>query len=179
MDWKTERLTEQHDCRRFRCGKHALDSFLKRHALENDRRGLGNTYVAVAEETGRVLGYVTLCSNSVHFEHVPTEGLPHYPIPAILIARLAVERSARGMGVGSDLMSMALRLAVEIADRLGVFAVTVDAMTDDAKAFYRKRFGFTELLDDPHHLFVTVADLRASGIEEPLRERLDEPDDVT
>ena len=179
MDWKTERLTERHDCRRFRCGKHALDSFLKRHALENDRRGLGNTYVAVAEETGRVLGYVTLCSSSVHFEHLPTEDLPHYPIPAILIARLAVERSAQGMGVGSGLMLMALRLAVEVADRSGVFAVTVDAVTDDAKAFYQRRFGFTELLDNPRHLFVTLADLRASGIEGLLHERLAGRDDAT
>jgi hypothetical protein len=61
-------------------------------------------------------------------------------------------------------MLMALRLAVQIADRLGVFAVTVDAMGDEAKAFYQNRFGFIELLDDPHHLFVTIADLRASGI---------------
>lgn len=166
MDWRIERLSGEHECRRFRCGEHTLDSFLRRHALENDRCGLGNTYVAVAEETGRVLGYVTLCSNSIHFGHVPHEGLPHYPIPAILIARLAVDRSAQGMGVGTGLMLMALRLSVEVADRLGVFAVTVDALTDDAKAFYQKRFGFTELMDDPHHLFATIADLRASGIEE-------------
>ena len=120
--------------------------------------------MAIAGEADQVLGYVTLCSNSVHFENVPTENMPHYPIPAILIARLAVAKFAQGMGVGTDLMLMALRLAVEIADRIGVFAVTVDAMNEDAKAFYQKRFGFTELLDDPHHLFVTVPDLRASGI---------------
>jgi GNAT superfamily N-acetyltransferase len=164
MDWKIDRLNEKHDCRNFRCGEHILDNFLIRHALENDRRGLGSTYVAVIEETCQVIGYVTLCSNSVHFENVPTEDLPRYPIPAILIARLAVANSAQGIGVGTGLMLMALRLAVEIADRLGVFAVTVDVMSEDAKAFYQKRFGFTKLLDDPHHLFVTVADLRASGI---------------
>jgi GNAT superfamily N-acetyltransferase len=164
MDWKIERLTEKHDCRKFRCGEHILDNFLIRHALENDRRGLGSTYVAVIEDTCQVIGYVTLCSNAVHFEDVPTEDLPRYPIPAILIARLAVAKSAQGMGVGTGLMLMALRLAVEIADRLGVYVVTVDAMGDEAKAFYQKGFGFTELLDDPHHLFVTVADLRASGI---------------
>lgn len=135
-----------------------------RHALENDRRGLGSAYVAVIEDTCQLIGHVTLCSNSVHFKNVPTEDLPRYPIPAILIARLAVAKSAQGMGVGTGLMLMALRLAVEIADRLGVFAVTVDPMGDAAKAFYQKRFGFTELLDDPHHLFVGVADLWSSGI---------------
>lgn len=163
-DLKIERLTERHDCRKFRCGEHILDNFLIRHALENDRRGLGSTYVAVAEGTNQVLGYVTLCSNSVHFENVPTEDLPPYPIPAVLIARLAVDRSGQRMGVGSGLMLMALRLAVDISDRVGVFAVTVDAMSEEAKAFYQRRFGFAELLDDPRHLFVTVADLRASGI---------------
>ncbi|MEW6669866.1 MAG: GNAT family N-acetyltransferase [Thermodesulfobacteriota bacterium] len=141
-----------------------MDSFLIRHALENDRRGLGSTYVAVAEGTNQILGYVTLCSNSVHFENVPTKDLPHYPIPAVLIARLAVHRSSQRMGVGTGLMLMALRLAVEVSDRLGVFAVTVEAMNEEAKTFYQKRFGFTELLDDPHHLFVTVADLQASGL---------------
>lgn len=164
MTWKIERLTDKHDCRKFRCGEHTLDNFLIRHALKNDRRGLGRTYVALAGESERVLGYVTLCSNSVHFENVPAEELPHYPIPAILIARLAVAKSAQGIGLGTDLMLMGLHLAVKVAERIGVFAVTVDAMNEDAKAFYQKRFGFTELLDDPHHLFVTVADLRASGI---------------
>jgi GNAT superfamily N-acetyltransferase len=163
-NWKIERLSEKHDCRNFRCGEHVLDNFLMRHALGNDRRGLGSTYVAVAEGINQVLGYVTLSANSVHFENVPTEHLPHYPIPAVLIARLAVDKSAQRMGVGTGLMLAALRLALEISDRLGVFAVTVDALSEEAKAFYQKRFGFTELLDDPHHLFVTVADLRASGI---------------
>lgn len=166
MNWKIERLDEKHDCRKFRCGEHILDNFLIRHALVNDRRGLGRTYVAIAVGADQVIGYVTLCSNSVHFENIPTEKMPQYPIPSILIARLAVAKSAQGIGVGTGLMLMALRLAVEIADRMGVFAVTVDAMSENAKAFYQKRFGFTELLDDPHHLFVTVADLRASGIEE-------------
>jgi len=91
--------------------------------------------VAVAGGTNYVLGYVTLSANSVHFENVPTEDLPHYPIPAVLIARLAVDRSAQGMGVGTGLMLTALRLAVDISDRVGVFAVTVDAMNEEAKAF--------------------------------------------
>jgi GNAT superfamily N-acetyltransferase len=163
-DWKIERLTEKHDCREFRCGEHVLDNFLIRHALANDRRGLGSAYAAVADGTNQVLGYVTLCSNSMHFEHAPTKDLPHYPIPTVLIARLAVDKSSHRMGIGTGLMLMALRLAVEISDRLGVFAVTVEALSEEAKTFYQKRFGFTELLDDPHHLFATIADLRASGI---------------
>ena len=113
-----------------------------------------------------------MCSGMVHPELVANAfakgadgvNLPPYPIPVILIARLAVTRRSQGMGVGSDLMLAASGLALDIAGRLGVYAVTVFAMSANAKAFYQKRFGFTELLDNLHHLFVTIADLRASGI---------------
>lgn len=164
MRWRIERLSAAHDCRGFRCGRHRLDNFLARHALTNDRRGLGRTYVAAVEGSRRVVGYITLCSSAVDFEHLPERDLPRYPIPAILVARLAVSADVQGRSVGTDLMLMALDLAVAIADRLGVFAVAVEALDAEATRFYRERFGFTALLDDPRHLYVTVADLRASGI---------------
>lgn len=160
-----ERISDAHDFRRFRCGEHVLDHFLRRYALDNDRRGLGSTYVAIDDAAGTVLGYVTLCTTSIHFEHVPKDALPHYPVPAVLIARLGVDRRAQGRGIGAGLILHALRLAVGVAETMGVYAVVLDAMSDRAAAFYRKHFGFSELLDSPYHLFVTVADLRASGIE--------------
>ena len=165
MAWQIERISSAHDTQAFRCGQHQLDNFLKRHALNNDHEGLGSTYVASESETLKVLGYVTLCSNSVHFEHLPLI-LPRYPIPTLLIARLAVRKTAQGLGIGSALILTALRIAEEVADRVGVYAVTVDAKTAQVKAWYRDSFGFTELLDDPLHLFVTIADLRASGIRD-------------
>ncbi|MCE7870287.1 GNAT family N-acetyltransferase [bacterium CPR1] len=161
--WQIERLTDQHEFGKFRCGEHSLDLFLRRYALENDRRGLGSTYVAAAVDSRRVLGYVTVCSSSVQFEVLP-EGLnlPRYPLPTLLIARLAVDRSAQGLGIGRALILMVLELAVEISERLGIFAVTVDALNESARKFYLERFGFSELLDDPKHLFITIADVRAS-----------------
>jgi len=164
MNWRIETLSELHDCRRFRCGEHALDAYLRRHALSNDRRGLGRTYVAVDCGTSAIPGYVTLCTSAIHFAHVPAASLPHYPIPTLRVARLAVERSAQGKGVGTALTLTALRIAVEVAERAGVFAVTVDAKSEPIRDFYQQRFGFSELLDDPLHLFVTIEDLRASGL---------------
>lgn len=158
-----ERLDASHDYRQFRCGEHSLDYFLKRHALANDRRGLGATYVAVSAER-QVLGYVTICASSVSFHNMPLRELPAYPVPAFLIARLAVDRRAQGQGVGTELVLMALKLATEVADRIGLLAVTVDALNDEAARMYRQRFGFGELLDDPRHLFITIADLKASGL---------------
>ena len=163
MTWRIERLGGSHVTRGFRCGDHRPDNFLKRHAFDNDRNGLGTTYVASDDATMQVLGYVTLCTSAVRFDHVPAENLPHYPVPTLLVARLAVDRRAQGKGVGSALMLAALQVAENVADQVGVFAVTVEALDMRAHAFYRDRFGFTELLDDPHHLFLTIADLRATG----------------
>ncbi|MBI3929993.1 MAG: GNAT family N-acetyltransferase [Armatimonadetes bacterium] len=59
------------------------------------------------------------------------------PIPALLVARLAVDRSAQGLGVGTGLMLAALRIAEKVADQVGVFAVTVDALNPRAKSFYQ------------------------------------------
>jgi GNAT superfamily N-acetyltransferase len=164
VTWQVERLSVAHDCLRFHCGERHLDAFLRRHALENDRRGLGSTYVAADRD--RVLGFVTICTSSVHFEHVPAEKLPHYPIPTLLIARLGVDRCTQGAGIGTALVLAALSIAEQVAEQAGVFAVTVEAKTLRAKVFYQERFGFVELLNDPLHLFLTIADLRASGIRE-------------
>ncbi len=57
---------------------------------------------------------------------------------------------------------MAVELAVEISERLGIYAVTVDALNETARRFYLERFGFSEFLDDPKHIFITVADVRAT-----------------
>jgi hypothetical protein len=49
----------------------------------------------------------------------------------------------------------ALRRSVQIAEHIGIRAVEVDALDDDARNFYRK-FGFRSLLDDPRHLFLPM-----------------------
>jgi predicted N-acetyltransferase YhbS len=87
-----------------------------------------------------VIGYYTLAAGAVAFEHVPRGGsrkLPKHPVPVVLLARLAVDRSARGKGLGEALLLDALRRAVHLSANLGVHAVRVDALDDAAAAFYR------------------------------------------
>jgi predicted N-acetyltransferase YhbS len=69
--------------------------------------------------------------------------LPHYPLPVLRLARLAVDRSAQGQGLGVQLLQFVLRLAMEMADAYGCVGVVVDAKPD-AFAFYAK-YGFVEL----------------------------------
>lgn len=157
-----ERLSSAHDRGQFDCGEPALNEYLQRFAGQHDRKGLGRTYVAVDPGETVVKGYYTISSGAVSFEDVP-ENLPRYPIPVVLLARLAVDRSARGHGLGAMLLIHALKKAEEVSEQLGVHAVAVDALNEAARAFYLK-YGFTELLDDPLHLYLPMRKIRQLGL---------------
>jgi GNAT superfamily N-acetyltransferase len=127
----------------FSSGDEALDRFFHRYAGQNQfRHHLGVTYVAV--EAGRVLGFATVAARHVEIEDLPErerEKLPRYPIPVLGLARLAVDGSARGPGVGAQILRFVLLLALDMADRVGCAGVVVDA-EPGAVEFYAK-FGFT------------------------------------
>ena len=140
------RSLERSDVREgFSCGEPALDRFLQQHAWQNQRRHhLGVTYVAVDDETHRVVGYFTLAAASLSCED-STPDLPraYMEIPAMRIGRLAVDSRAQGIGLGSELLRAALTIALAESERIGCAGVVVDAVAD-AVGFY-ERFGFTPL----------------------------------
>ena len=89
--------------------------------------------------------------------------LPRYPVPVLRIGRLAVDRRAQGRQLGHQLTRFALKLALELAERVGIHAVVVDAKGEGARVFY-ERLGFTPFNDSPLSLFLSIATLRrASG----------------
>ena len=159
-------LGRQHDRASLDCGEPALDEFFRRNARQNEERGISRTYVATVQGESRVLGFYSLAAGSVPVGDLPeTERrrLPRYPIPAVKLARLAVDRSAQGSGVGKALLADALRRSVRAADIVGIFAVEVYAKQDAAAAFYH-RFGFVPLEDDRLHLYLPIHTVRA-GLE--------------
>ena len=117
------------------------------------------TFVAAPLAGVKVLGYYTLAASAVAFDQLPADAarkLPKHPLPVVLLARLAVDRSAQGQRLGEGLLLDALQRALGVSAGLGVHAVEVDAIDDAAIAFYRK-YGFTPLLDDAHHLYLPIA----------------------
>lgn len=143
-----------HNRNDFDCGEESLNEFLKKFARQNDKRGLGKTFVLIEEGKTEVLGYYTLSSGSVTFDEVP-ENLPRYPIPVAHIGRLAVDKKTKGQGLGELLLVDALQKISKIAEQMGIFAVEVYALNESARKFYLK-YGFTELLDDTLHLYLPV-----------------------
>ena len=159
----------------FDCGKPALDEFLRSLVTQYEKRRLGKTFVAVrAEKSDTVVGYYTLAAGAVAFQNMPQEiakKLPRHPVPVILLARLAVDRSAQAQGLGRALLMDALQLALSISKSLGVFAVEVAAIDEQAVLFYAK-FGFTSLVDDPRHMFLPIGTIeQAVAASKQERER--------
>jgi GNAT superfamily N-acetyltransferase len=161
-DWLIERLDKTHQRAEFRCGQAPLDDFLRTLVSQYEKRNLGRTYVAVRRGEKRVYGYYTLASATLSVQDLLDDAarkLPRPPIPAILLARLAVDRDAQGQGLGHALFVDALERCLELAEKLGVHAVEVDAIDQQARAFYQK-YGFIPLLDSPLHLYLPIATLR-------------------
>ncbi len=125
---------------------------------------MGRTYVAVRPGEKQVLGYYTLASGSISFQNLPDSSarkLPRHPVPVILLARLAVDQSVQGQGWGVGLLIDALQKSLGLADKLGIHAVEVDAIDQQAKSFY-ERYGFVPLLDHAFHLFLPVTAIQAA-----------------
>ena len=155
-------LTKNHDRSAFDCGVPALNEYLKQYALQNQKKNAARTYVATRGH--RVVGYYSLAYGSVALEEAPSSvkaGLAKHPVPVLLLARLAVDRTERGQGLGAGLLKDALLRTVQAAEIAGLRAMIVHAKDDAALAFYEK-FGFEKSPIDAYHLFLKVSDIIAS-----------------
>lgn len=159
MTIRIELLDGRHRRQDFDCSVAALNDFLQRQAGQQQRRGFGKTYVALAASAPEVVGFVTISAGQVATATLPPNlKLPRYPAPILRIGRLAVDRRWQGQGIGRELLAFALRVALEFAAGVGLYAVVVDAKDDTVAGFYR-RLGFKSTLDDPLCLFLPLTQL--------------------
>ncbi|WP_043538937.1 GNAT family N-acetyltransferase [Salinarimonas rosea] len=157
-----EPLGGHHDVDSFSCGREALDRFLKRFALVNEKAGSTRTFV-LCRGAHRVVGYYSLTVGSVDPAHVPrrvAKGLARHPIPVMLLARLAVDTDEQGRGVGSEMLRDALLRTQRAADHAGIRAGLVHAKDAAARDWYA-RYDFEPSPSDPYHLFMLLKDVRA------------------
>lgn len=156
-----ESLDAAHDATSFDSGKPELDDWILRFALSSHRAGSARVYVLHREH--KILGYYALAAASIEPVEAPrrvAKGLARHPIPVILLARLAVDRSQQRKGLGAALLKDALLRAVSAAAEIGARAVLVHAKDDEARAFY-EHFDFEPSPTDPLHLFLLMKDVKA------------------
>jgi predicted N-acetyltransferase YhbS len=152
-------LAAEHELEQFNSGMPPLDTWLKHRARQNEASGASRTYVVC--EGRRVIGYYSLAAGSVL--HAAATGrvrrnMPD-PVPVALLGRLAIDRRWQGRGLGIALLRDAVLRVIGAAGTIGVRAVLVHAISDEAKAFY-ERWGFRPSATDPMTLMITVEEAR-------------------
>jgi predicted N-acetyltransferase YhbS len=148
-------LAAEHELEEFNSGTAPLDEWLKRRARQNEASGASRTYVIA--QGRRVVGYYGLAAGSVLHEVATSRvrrNMPD-PVPVALLGRLAVDRQWQGRGLGAALLRDAVLRVVGAAGTIGVRALLVHAISDEAKAFY-ERWGFRPSATDPMTLMITI-----------------------
>jgi len=155
-----DQLRRDHDLVAFDCANPALNDWLRKFAWTNQQADSAKTYVAL--QGRRVVGYYALTTGSVHKHESPpriAKGLANHPVGIVLLARLAVDRTHQGQGLGKALLFDALSRIEEAADIVGIRAVLVHAIDESARNFYL-HFGFEESPVDTYQLLLLLKDLR-------------------
>jgi len=138
-----EPLAPQHLLEGFDCAKPALNDWLLRHARQAQGSGSAKTFVVV-DVNERVAGYFSLTVGQIDTLDAPErirKGMGQYPVPVVILARLAVSQQDQGRGVGFGLLQDAIRRTMLIAEQAGIRAMLTHPIDENAAKFYT-RFGF-------------------------------------
>jgi len=152
-----ELLTEEHILQPFDCGNEVLSDWLRRRAMKNQLQNASRTFVICLDGTKRVVGYYSIATGSV--SHVDLgrslrQNMPD-PVPVVLLGRLAVDVSTQGHRFGKWLLNDAVMRVSNLAEQVGIKAIMVHAIDDDARAFY-EYFGFVQSPIAPNTLFYKI-----------------------
>ena len=154
-------LDASHRLASFDCGKPSLNDWLRRHARQAQASGSAKTYV-VTEGDHEAVGYFSLTVGQIDTIEAPDrvrKGMGRYPIPMVIVARLAVSHQHQGQGIGVGMLQDAIRRALPIAEQAGVRALLTDPLDEDAARFYL-RFGFEPSPVREQQLLLLLKDAR-------------------
>ena len=159
MNLIIEKLNKDHKKSDFNCDNALLNNYIQKQAKQDVNRDLSACYVLNDSNNRRVLGYFTLSGNSIDRNEFPNELRARMPPsygnhPTILLGRLAIDNKVKGNGFGSILLMDALKKCVDISESLGVLAVIVEPIDEEAISFYKK-YGFI-LIPSNNKMFIPI-----------------------
>jgi len=149
-------LRPEHCLTTFDCSEPVMNDWLKRRALGNQSTGASRTFV-VTDNAQVVRAYYALAAGAVdHAYAVSTirRNMPD-PVPVMVLGRLAVDRTCHGKGLGADLLQDAILRTARLAQEIGIRALVVHALHDQARRFYLHH-GFSESAIDPLVLMLRI-----------------------
>jgi GNAT superfamily N-acetyltransferase len=113
-------ITSTHSIDNFSCGIPSLDEWLKRRALTNQNSVATRTFVTCIDDL--VVGYYALAAGSINVQSALGKfrrNMPD-PIPVVILARLAIDTSYQGRGLGRALFRDAALRVIQAADPIGI-----------------------------------------------------------
>ena len=161
--WHEEAITRKHDRSAFDCGAAALNDFLVRTARRSHNQGGAKTFLAIETSTEVILGFYSVAPASLVYDRVPAvarRGRGHHDVPGFRLARLAIERTRQGQGLGGQLLLTAGRRCLMAAAAVGGVVLVIDAKNDRAAAGYTS-YGALPLLDADNTLVSSLSTIKS------------------
>jgi GNAT superfamily N-acetyltransferase len=159
-DWSSTLLTADHDLSAFDCGVESLDRWFRDQAVRAQQSDTARTYVWTAPESSFAVAYYAIAPAQVRRDevsHSMSGGVG--VIPAYLLAKLALDRSLRGQGLGGQLLLDAVERIVIASEAAAGRLIVVDAIDPAAAEFY-VHYGFQRVKGDPQRLVMKIATAR-------------------
>ena len=145
MQFVAEQLSDAHHLGEFGSGQRELDRWLLEHAIDATSRRTARTFVWHRGDRV-VVAYYSLTAHLLQREVLPrplARGGPRQ-IPAVLLARLALDLSLQGQRLGGALLAEALARVLAATETVAARFVVVDAIDEHAAAFY-EHHGFRRI----------------------------------
>lgn len=155
------KLSDSDDVASFDCGHVALNHYLQRFALVNQKSNSAQTYISC--NAAQVVGFYSLAVGSVSPSHAAPcviKGIAQHPVPVMILARLAVDLMHQKKGLGKALLKNAMLRTIQAADIAGIRALLIHAKDEEARNWYLN-WEFLESPTDPFHLFLLVKDIKS------------------
>ena len=165
--WHEEAISRVHNRDAFDCGDAALNEFLRHHARKSHERGGAKTFLAINDGDGKtILGFYSVAPASVAYDCTPLlikRGLARHEVPVFRLARLAVDLSVQGCGLGGQLLLTAGRRCLLVASEVGGVALLIDAKNERTAQWYAG-YGALQLLDQPLSLLLPLKSIHSALI---------------
>lgn len=163
--WHEEPISKKYDRDAFDCGEPALNEFLRRHARKTHELGGAKTFLAIDDNDNKtILGFYSLSPASVAYTRTPEivkRGLARHDVPGFRLARLAVDRSVQGRGLGGQLLLSAGGRCLRAAAEVGGVVLVIDAKDTRVAQWYAS-YGALSVLDAPLTLMLPLTTIQAA-----------------
>ena len=157
---KPAALKPGHDVSAFDCERDEVNNWLKDRAKRAAESDTARTYV-VCRGARKVIGFYALVAGAVERGSAsgPLRRNVPDPIPVVILAMFGVDKNEKGQGIGQDLLSDAMRRALQAAKIIGARALLIHALDRAAAKYYQDR-NFRPFDDRAETFYLSMNEMR-------------------